>query len=837
MQTATFFSIFARETQHFFSTMKRSVLFFVLLAFAAGSAAQNYSVDKQGVLRDPAGNECAFFGFNYCMPFAHGYRMHQRRGIDPKSAIDRDTYHMARLGANAFRVHIWDVEISDSEGNLIENEHLDLLDYTIAKCAERGIKTVVTGIAFWGNGWPEPDDKSLPGFSNKIPKNEATWNKATVEAHERYLTQLMRHRNPYTGYTYATDPNIVAIEINNEPNQTNPNRAKELTAYVNRMAKAIRNTGCHKPILYNVAENTAMIDSYLAANIDGITCQWYPSGLVGGHAHTENFLPLVAHYRLPFADKKGMKNKARIIYEFDAADIFGGYIYPAMARSFRESGFQWGTMFAYDPFAIADINTDYNTHYLNIAFTPQKAVSYSIAAEAFRHLPRYTSFGDFPQNSAFENFTVDYRNNISLLNYDTIFAYSNSTQETPKKPETLKRIIGCGSSPIVQYEGSGAYFIDKIDDGIWRLEIYPDAMLVDNPFRIHNSEQRTVAVIKNDTNTMRIALPDLGHNCLLQSAKSTTVVSCDSFDIVPGTYVLKNKQNNAKIPDKIGSFGLFETFDMPTNCHKIYVTNHADESWSMKNQKIDIQAISPNKIDSILLIGQMKFTRPVTLKFTQKDAINWSVNIPIETLKNGIFEYNITVFANGQMRTFPDDCNGRPTDWNYIGLHTYKTIVGKHTAFDAEIDNNKAEIIWRKGIGIDYLPDAIRLSANSDYAQGVGIQTNLCNHDLTGCQTLILTAKTNDESVIKLLLTDKDGRYFYTTQKLTHTEQDSSNAIVIELDNFRQCAAIQTREAYPWFAFEPDNIESDAKPAAKDLTSVIVLLESGNIDIKRIEFK
>lgn len=817
--------------------MKDFAPLFLLAAFAVNSFAQTYSVDKQGVLRDSTGHECAFFGFNYCMPFAHGYRMHQRLGIDPKAAIDRDVYHMARIGANAFRVHVWDVEISDETGNLLENEHLDLLDYTIAKCAERGIKTVITGIAFWGNGWPEPDDKSLPGFSNQTPKNEATWNKATVDAHERYLTQLMLHRNPYTGHAYATDPNIVAVEVNNEPSQTDPKRAKELTAYVNRMAKAIRKTGCRKPILYNVAENASMIDSYLAASIDGVTFQWYPSGLVGGHERTENFLPLVEHYRIPFADRKGMAGKARFIYEFDAADIFGSYMYPAMARSLRESGFQWATMFAYDPFAIADINTDYNTHYLNIAFTPQKAISYRIAAEAFRQLPRGTTFGDFPANSTFENFAVDGRNNLSLLNCDTIFAYSNSTAATPKNAESLKQIAGCGSSPIVRYEGSGAYFLDKISDGVWRLEVYPDAMLTDNPFRTHNSERRTVAVIKNDTHAMHLALPDLGGDCILKSATSETEISCDSFAVAPGVYLLQSKAVDAKIPDKIGCFGIFETFEMPTNCDKIHLTNHAAESWSLREQKIDIQAISPQKIDSILLIGHIKFGRPITVKFTQKDAINWSAQIPAEALATGIFEYNIAIFADGEIRTFPDDCAGLPTDWNYTGLEAYKTIVGKHTVFNAESDIDKAELIWRKGIHIDYAPDAIRLSGDDGYKRNAGIQIDVCRHDLANCQSLTLTANTGNEAKIRLVLTDKDGRYFAATQKLTRMMTDISNEINIDLDDFKPCAAIQTREAYPWFAFEPTTVESDGKPAASNLTSVIVLLDDGDIDIKRIEFK
>ena len=99
--------------------------------------------------------EASFFGVNYTLPFAHAYRAMGYLGVDRKTAIDRDVYHMARLGLNAYRIHIWDVEISDAEGNLLENEHLELLDYLIHKLQERGIRTVITAQTDFGNGYPE----------------------------------------------------------------------------------------------------------------------------------------------------------------------------------------------------------------------------------------------------------------------------------------------------------------------------------------------------------------------------------------------------------------------------------------------------------------------------------------------------------------------------------------------------------------------------------------------------------------------------------------------------------------------------------------------------------
>src|ERR1700712_5449194 len=84
-------------------------------------------IDPHGRLRwqkDDA--EVYLFGVNYTVPFAYGYRSIKALNKDIEKEIDEDVYHLARMGADAFRVHIWDTEISDTSGNLLENEHLKL---------------------------------------------------------------------------------------------------------------------------------------------------------------------------------------------------------------------------------------------------------------------------------------------------------------------------------------------------------------------------------------------------------------------------------------------------------------------------------------------------------------------------------------------------------------------------------------------------------------------------------------------------------------------------------------------------------------------------------------
>ena len=278
---------------------------------------------------------------------------------------------MQRLGLDAYRIHVWDREVSDREGNLVENDHLDLLDYLMAKLAEHGIKALLTPIAWWPAGYPERDPGS-DGFSEDYDKPEMSVDLDARRAQANYLGQFINHRNPYTGLTYAEDPNLIAIEIFNEPRH--PAGPDETTRYIDAMASALREAGLRKPIFYNISENFTDEHGHAvcSAEIEGVSHQWYPTGLVRNGAVGGNMLPNVDRYTIPYADFPECRDKARMVYEFDAADVGGSYMYPAMARAFRGAGFQWATQFAYDPLAMAYANTEYQTHFLNLVYTPEE---------------------------------------------------------------------------------------------------------------------------------------------------------------------------------------------------------------------------------------------------------------------------------------------------------------------------------------------------------------------------------------------------------------------------------------------------------------------------------
>ena len=326
--------------------IKISICLFTVLLFTSAKAQQRKDVyvDRNGVMRWGGTNEEVHgFGVNYTVPFAHAYRSAKKLNVDHEKAIDNDVYHFARLGFDAFRVHVWDTEISDSVGNLLENEHLRLFDYSLMRMKERGIKLLITPIAYWGNGWPEPDEKT-PGFAAKYGKEDCLTNEEAIRAQERYLYQFLNHVNQYTKIAYKDDPDIVAFEISNEPHHKGS--ADEVTRFINRMVTAMRKTGSKKPIFYNVSHSIHLQKAYFDARIQGGTFQWYPTGLGAAHELRGNFLPNVDQYIIPFANNPKFKKAAKIVYEFDAADVGRSYIYPAMARSFREAGIQWATHFS-----------------------------------------------------------------------------------------------------------------------------------------------------------------------------------------------------------------------------------------------------------------------------------------------------------------------------------------------------------------------------------------------------------------------------------------------------------------------------------------------------------
>ena len=648
--------------------------------------AEDVYVDKKGVLRwKKTKAEAAFFGVNYTTPFAYAYRAHKALNVDLEKAIRHDVYHFARLGFDAFRVHVWDTEISDSLGNLLNNEHLRLFDFLLAELKKRNIKTIITPIAFWGNGYPERDERT-PGFSRVYGKANATTNDTAIRAQENYLQQFFKHINPYTKLSYHDDADVIAVEINNEPNHRG---AKAMvTNYINRLAIAIRNTGWKKPIYYNISQNPFYADAVAKAAVDGVSFQWYPSGLVSGATLKGNYLPHVDSYTIPFDTIPEFRKKSLMVYEFDAADLMQPYMYPAMAKSFRKAGFQWATQFAYDPMAIAHANTEYQTHYLNLAYTPSKAISMLIASEVFHKIPRLRNYSTYPADSVFDAFRLSHREGLSEMNTTEKFYYSSTTQSKPLDVTKLKSIAGVGNSPVVNYSGLGAYFLDKLEDGVWRLELMPDAISIRDPYE-RASPKKEVTRIQWETHPMQISLPDLGATFYLKSINegndyfrdSSVADSAGRFNIRPGTYlVVKSRtQLHQEGNHKLGSIELQEFAAPIPFSNEIYLY-HEPSTEISSGQPFELQARIVGIDSSAVVTLQINrtdggFNQAGTITMRRKNPYDYYADVPDRLLTPGELNYRIIVQRNTEYTVFPGNIKGNPFSWDNFQNERWKTYV------------------------------------------------------------------------------------------------------------------------------------------------------------------
>lgn len=689
--------------------MQRHILIPILLLatlFAAAREKESATIyiDKKGVMRwSDTQNEASFFGVNYTVPFAHAYRAIGYLGKDRKEAIDKDVYHFARLGFNAYRIHIWDVEISDRQGNLIANDHLDLLDYLIYKLKERNIKIVLTAMTNFGNGYPERN-RSTDGFSYLYDKCEVHNNLEAIKAQECYIARLAQHVNPYTGKAYMNDPDVVGFEINNEP--CHAGTQKQTRDYINSMLTALRKAGNRKPVFYNVSHNEQQIEAYYSTPVEGTTYQWYPIGLVAGHTRQGNFLPYVDNYHIPFNDVKGFANKARLVYEYDPADITYSYMHPAMARAFRTAGFQWITQFAYDPIDMAWANSEYQTHFLNLAYTPQKAISMKIAAEVAYNVPRNQSYGTYPNDTIFGDFRVSYSQDLSEMNTPQKFFYSNHTTSVPVAADRLKSIAGCGNSPIVQYEGTGAYFLDQLEDGLWRLEVMPDAIQVGDPFAKPSLKKEVVTIAWNSWN-MTIRLPQLGNDFVVRHCTQASIPHGEStsgtLTVRPGIYLLQRKGytpvnkwdtethwNNIRIGEYVA----------PQPHANTYTVYHQPQTVIESNSRLVIEAqiAGPAMPDSVIIypdkISFWSDNNP-SYRMERVHGYTYRAIVPGEHIKQGKFRYNIIVCRAGKQMTFPAGVTGNPLDWDYVQPQYWESAIADPDStiklFTPQDENNDME--------------------------------------------------------------------------------------------------------------------------------------------------
>lgn len=676
--------------------MKRFYFLCTLLVLGiVGIYAQKGSstyVDKKGVLRWTKGNaEVSEFGVHYALPFEDAYKQFAILNLPYEKGVEDDVYHLTRLGLKAFRLHLWDSEITDTLGNLVQNNHLHLVDYTISEMKKRGFKIIITPLTYYGTS------EKPYGLGQKYGK-KYSYTPECIAATKRYLKQIMEHVNSYTGVAYKDEPDIIGFELYNEP--WHQNFTDEMVVpYINDLVQTIRKTGCKKPLFYCISMPQHVAKGIVEADIQGVTLQWYSVSHNAGFNYQGNLLTHVDEWpKSTLTDMAKAKHKTLISYELDAADNLYAYPYAMMARSMREAGFQFAAMFSYDPVGIAAYNSEFRTHFMNLTCTPQRALGLKIAGEVFRKVPRNTQFSRIPEDTIFDVFHVNHPQNLVEMLDEKKFFYTNSTSSMPPLPDKLCEIAGYGSSPVVNYEGRGAYFLDKLENGIWRLEIMPDATIIGNPFGHPNLNKEASAIVWEHY-PMSINLKDLGKEFSVVGINEGNTIKDTAVDgkitAYPGTYLLVKKGQTSKWKpgDKWKDITLSE-FVAPKATSKTYLCHTPVEEIS-KGRSHDIYAevISqniPDKVELFLSTYAPGGLRPIT--FQRISRYGYRANIPDNLIaKEDIIGYQIAITENGRRIAYPGNSLEWAADFINGSMYEVRIVDDKSpvTLFDVETDKKQ----------------------------------------------------------------------------------------------------------------------------------------------------
>ncbi len=539
-------------------------------------------VVKDGVLYYHDGGEVALWGVNYYPQSWHQYENMKRLGVDMKATIRQDLDHLQMMGVEIIRIHVFDREITDGQGNLVDNEHLDLLDYLVSECSRRGIYMMFTPIAWWGG----PNERA-DSFSANTSKPGMMFVPEAKRAAANYLRQFLNHINRYTGRAYRDEPCLVLLEVMNEPayfvyqdlfsrsytpqgeraevierdRQTfldlwrqwcRQNGLEEAPAYfplfryelmrqyIREMMDAIRSTGAKQPVAISFfgGADREIVQAIGDSECEAITI---PAAYPGGWERVNdgiNLLPQTATMSLPAE----FARKARLEYEFDTpATNVSCYLFPALSAHFRSGEVQVACQFQYDSVSTARWNTDWGAHWLNWLYTPSKAVSFMLAGEVFRRLPRGITYPSPSTELVIENLmATSFTRNQSMLATDDVVMYARGIEDwTPLPlPKSPKRIVGVGSSPYVEYTGTGLYVVEAVDESTLTLHLNPDAILVGNS--LIGRFEAPVAELKEQPHLFRLKLAGWERaQCFAQGSTTPLPRFMGGWLLTPGRYVIR----------------------------------------------------------------------------------------------------------------------------------------------------------------------------------------------------------------------------------------------------------------------------------------------------------
>jgi hypothetical protein len=180
-------------------------------------------IARQGEKLIYNGKPIKLWGLNLC--FANGC-------APDKAVADKRAAFYAKYGVNSVRLHKyadgagWNGIQSKDSFVTLDPAGLDRMDYQIAKFKEAGIYMLFS--THFGAVPLGPADKQLVPYAEELNTSKGKGDRLVMqhsaiyyspelqEVQIRHITNLLRHKNPHTGLTYAEDPAVAFVEVINE---------------------------------------------------------------------------------------------------------------------------------------------------------------------------------------------------------------------------------------------------------------------------------------------------------------------------------------------------------------------------------------------------------------------------------------------------------------------------------------------------------------------------------------------------------------------------------------------------------------------------------------------
>jgi len=172
------------------------------------------SVGDDGHFVFEDGTHARFFGTNVggrsCSP--------------PKEEAEVVARRLARFGINMLRLHTPDsrwggiIDYDRGDSRHLNPESLDRYDYFVAQLKEQGIY-VYFDLFDYRQFTPADGVEHAADFVRNwyhCPKGASSFDRTLIDLQKEFATQLLTHRNPYTGNRYVDEPALAVQEITNE---------------------------------------------------------------------------------------------------------------------------------------------------------------------------------------------------------------------------------------------------------------------------------------------------------------------------------------------------------------------------------------------------------------------------------------------------------------------------------------------------------------------------------------------------------------------------------------------------------------------------------------------